>query len=72
MTLEQALAETTMVVEGVGTADAAVDLARRCGVEAPIAEQVRAILYEGKSARTAIRELLTRDLKAEPQAFTRR
>lgn len=72
MTLEQALAETTMVVEGVGTADAAVDLARRCGVEVPIAEQVRAILYEGKSARAAIRELLTRDLKAEPQAFTRR
>ncbi len=70
--LEQALAATKMVVEGVGTADAAVDLARRCGVELPIAEQVRAILYEGKSARAAIRELLTRDLKAEPRALTRR
>ncbi|MBI4364944.1 MAG: NAD(P)-dependent glycerol-3-phosphate dehydrogenase [Candidatus Latescibacteria bacterium] len=71
MSLEQALAATTMVVEGVGTAEAAVELARRCGVELPIAEQVRAILYEGKSARTAIRELLTRDLKAEPRAVTR-
>ncbi len=72
MTLDEALAATKMVVEGVGTAHAAVDLARRCGVELPIAEQVRAILYEGKSARTAIRELFTRDLKAEPRAFTRR
>ncbi len=72
MKLEEALAASKMVVEGVGTAHAAVDLARRHGVELPIAEQVRAILYEGKSATTAIRELLTRDLKAEPRALTRR
>ncbi len=72
MKLEEALAATKMVVEGVGTAHAAVDLALRHGVELPIAEQVRAILYDGKSATTAIRELLTRDLKAEPRALTRR
>ncbi len=72
MKLEEALAASRMVVEGVGTAHAAVDLARRHGVELPIAEQVRAILYDDKSATTAIRELLTRDLKAEPQALTRR
>jgi glycerol-3-phosphate dehydrogenase (NAD(P)+) len=61
-----------MVVEGVDTAHAAVDLARRVRVELPIAEQVRAILYDGKSPRAAIRELVTRDLKAEPRALTRR
>ena len=72
MKLEEALAATKMVVEGVGTAHAAVDLARRHGVELPIAEQVRAILYDGKSAKAAIRELLTRDLKSEPRALTRR
>ncbi len=72
MKLEEALAASKMVVEGVGTAHAAVDLARRHAVELPIAEQVRAILYDGKSAMTAIRELLTRDLKAEPRALTRR
>ncbi len=70
--LTEALAASKMVVEGVGTAHAAVDLARRHAVELPIAEQVRAILYDGKSAMTAIRELLTRDLKAEPRALTRR
>ena len=71
-TLAEALAASPMVVEGVGTADAAVALARRHGVELPIAEQVRAILYEGKSPQAAIRELLTRDPKAEPRAFARR
>lgn len=71
-TLEQALAATTMVVEGVATADAAVALARRHEVELPIAEQVRAILYEGKSPKMAIRELLTRDLKAEPRSIAGR
>jgi len=72
MKLEEALAASRMVVEGVGTAHAAVDLAQRHHVELPIAEQVRAILYESKSATTAIRELLTRDLKSEPGALTRR
>jgi len=46
--------------------------ARRHGVELPIAEQVRSILYDGKSAKAAIRELLTRDLKSEPRSLTRR
>ena len=70
-TLAEALSSTPMVVEGVATADAGVALARRHGVELPIAEQVRAILYEGKSPQAAIRELFTRDIKAEPRAFVR-
>jgi len=61
-----------MVVEGVVTAQAAVALAQRCGVELPIVEQVHAILHEGKSARVALRELLTRDLKAETPTLSRR
>ncbi len=71
MKLEEALAASKMVVEGVGTAHAAVDLARRAQVELPICEQVRAILYDGKRPMEAIRELLTRDLKSEPRALTR-
>ena len=71
-TLEEALAASPMVAEGVGTAQAAVELAARCGVEVPIAEQVRAILFEGKSARAAMRELLTRDLKPEARTVSRR
>jgi len=71
-TLQEALASSPMVVEGVGTAEAAVALARKHQVELPIVEQVHAILFEGKSARAALRELLTRDLKAEAETLSRR
>ena len=70
--LKEALASSPMVAEGVGTCEAAVALARRHGVELPIAEQVHAILFEGKSARAALRELLTRDLKPEAENRVRR
>ena len=71
-TLAEALASSPMVAEGVGTCEAAVELARRQKVELPIAEQVHAILFEGKSARAALRELLTRDLKPEAESRVRR
>ena len=71
-TLQEALSLSPMVVEGVVTSEAAVALAKREGVELPIVEQVHAILYEGKSARSALRELLTRDLKAEAGTLSRR
>ena len=71
-TLAEALGASPMVVEGVVTAQAAVALAQRLGVELPIVEQVHAILHEGKSAQAALRELLTRDLKAETPTLSRR
>jgi glycerol-3-phosphate dehydrogenase (NAD(P)+) len=49
-----------------------VALGQREGVELPIIEQVHAILHEGKSARAALRELLTRDLKSEAPTMSRR
>jgi glycerol-3-phosphate dehydrogenase (NAD(P)+) len=71
-TLDAALASSPMVVEGVSTAEAALALARANHVELPIVEQVHAILFEGKSARAALRELLTRDLKPEAETLSRR
>jgi glycerol-3-phosphate dehydrogenase (NAD(P)+) len=71
-TVKEALEASPMVVEGVATSEAAVALAREKGVELPIVEQVYAILYEGKSARSAMRELLTRDLKPEAGTLSRR
>jgi glycerol-3-phosphate dehydrogenase (NAD(P)+) len=71
-TLQEALAASPMVVEGVSTAEAALALARKHQVELPIVEQVHAILFEGKSARAALRELLTRDLKPEAETLSRR
>jgi glycerol-3-phosphate dehydrogenase (NAD(P)+) len=48
------------VAEGVRTTSAALGLARRHGVEMPIAEQMAAILTQGKSAELAIQELMQR------------
>jgi len=63
--LEEALQETRMVAEGVGTTLAACALARRAGIEMPIAEQMRAVLYEGKPPRQGVDELMLRSLKRE-------
>jgi glycerol-3-phosphate dehydrogenase (NAD(P)+) len=54
-----------MVAEGVFTTTAAVALARARGIEMPITEQMRAILYDGKSPRDAIYDLMTRSGKSE-------
>jgi glycerol-3-phosphate dehydrogenase (NAD(P)+) len=63
--LEQVLGSMWMVAEGVHTARAARDLGRRHGIEMPIAEQVCALLFEGRSPRDALTALMTRDLKRE-------
>jgi glycerol-3-phosphate dehydrogenase (NAD(P)+) len=63
--LESAMARIGMVVEGVRTTRGAVALARRVGVEMPIAAQVHRILFEGVPAAEALHELMTRPLKAE-------
>ena len=57
-----------MVAEGVFTTHAAVGLARARGIEMPIAEQMYAILHDGKSPSAAIHELMTRTAKSESGA----
>ena len=64
-TLEQALAETQLVAEGVRTTLAACALAGRHRVELPIAEHMKAVLYEGRSPRQAVEQLMLRSLKRE-------
>ena len=54
-----------MVAEGIKTTDAAVELARRFGVEMPITEQMYQMLYHGVSPREAIQRLMERSLKGE-------
>jgi glycerol-3-phosphate dehydrogenase (NAD(P)+) len=63
--LAEILAGMRMVAEGVGTTAAMLALARRHGVETPIAEQVHAVLHQGRPPRQAIRELMDRPLKQE-------
>ena len=54
-----------MVAEGVLTADAALGLAKRHGIEMPITEQMHTILHEEKSPKDAIRELMSRPGREE-------
>lgn len=63
--LAEAVRETVMVAEGVRTTQAACALAQRAGVELPIAEQMRGVLYEGRSPREAVDALMIRSLKRE-------
>lgn len=62
---EEAMKEVKMVVEGVYSAKAAVRLAEKCGVQLPIIEQVNAVLFEGKRADEAVKDLMLRDKKIE-------
>jgi glycerol-3-phosphate dehydrogenase (NAD(P)+) len=63
--LQEILGDMKQVAEGVKTAKSARDLARQTGVELPICEQVYAIAYEGKPAKAAVVELMTRQPKSE-------
>ncbi|MDI6740516.1 MAG: NAD(P)H-dependent glycerol-3-phosphate dehydrogenase, partial [Candidatus Edwardsbacteria bacterium] len=63
--LRDILASMTMVAEGVKTTEAACELAGRHGVEMPIAEQMRQVLFCDKDPRRAVADLMTRNPKAE-------
>lgn len=63
--LKEILAETQTVAEGVSTSESAFELSRKHGVEMPIVEQVYRILFDGKSPRKAINDLMIRRAKPE-------
>lgn len=64
-TMEEAMAEVKMVVEGVYSAKAGYALAKKYNVSMPIIEQVNKVLFEGASAADAVKELMLRDKKVE-------
>lgn len=63
--LAEAQREIGQLAEGVPTTRAAVELARHAGVEMPIAQQMHAVLFQGKNPRDAVLDLMQRELKAE-------
>ena len=64
-TLDEAIKEVNMVVEGVYSAKSALMAAKKYNVEIPIIEQVNAVLFENKNAAEAVNELMIRDKKLE-------
>jgi glycerol-3-phosphate dehydrogenase (NAD(P)+) len=63
--LEEVLAGLGHVAEGVNTARATWELARRLDVELPICNAVYQVLFEGKAPADAVRDVLERPLKRE-------
>jgi len=63
--LADVLAESPMVAEGVTTTVSARDLSLKEGVEMPISREVYRILYENKSPRESLGDLMLRTLRGE-------
>jgi glycerol-3-phosphate dehydrogenase (NAD(P)+) len=63
--LDSILGSMQAVAEGVRTSRAAAGLALRHGVEMPIVREVNAVLFEGKSCRKAVSDLMERVAKPE-------
>jgi glycerol-3-phosphate dehydrogenase (NAD(P)+) len=65
LSLDQALGKMTMVAEGVGTTKSVYQLSIKLGIEMPITQEVYKLLFEGKKAKVAVRDLLSRESKPE-------
>lgn len=63
--IEEILAATNMVAEGVKSSPSVLDLARRYGVDMPITEQVVAVCHEGHPVADALAALMQRSRKSE-------
>ncbi len=65
--LDDIVGQTAMVSEGIRNSLAISRLAHREGVEMPITEQMKQVIYEGKEPELAVAELMTRELKEEAE-----
>ena len=67
MTPQDAVAHVGMVVEGMFTAEAAYELAKKVGVEMPITEAIYGVINGRVNAREAVTALMTRQRKHEKE-----
>ena len=65
--VDEAMKEVGAVVEGYYAAEAAYALGKQQGVEMPITTAAYQVLYEGRSAAEVVKELLSRQKKAEQE-----
>lgn len=63
--MEEAMKEVKMVVEGVYSARAAFRLSEKYQIEMPIVQKINEILFENKNAADAVNELMQREPKSE-------
>ncbi|MCD8082285.1 MAG: NAD(P)-dependent glycerol-3-phosphate dehydrogenase [Clostridiales bacterium] len=60
-TMEEAMTEVQMVVEGVYSAKAGLALGRKYHIDLPIIEEVNQVLFDGKPAKDAVADLMLRN-----------
>ena len=70
MSMQEAMDEVKMVVEGVYSAKAAAKLAQKYEVSMPIVDEVNAVLFEGKSPAEAVNDLMMRESRSENRSLT--
>lgn len=63
--MQEAMDEVHMVVEGVYSAKAALALAEKYRQSMPIIQQVNTVLFDGKNPREAVNDLMLRDKRRE-------
>jgi len=68
--LDDILASTRSVAEGVSTTRAALQFARRYGVDMPITRRLSLVLFENLDPRKVVPELMMRDLKHELEGIS--
>lgn len=67
--VQEAMDEVKMVVEGVYSAKAAAKLAEKYQVSMPIVEEVNKVLFEGKAPARAVDDLMMRESRSENRAL---
>ena len=70
LTLEEILADMTMVAEGIKTSRSVYNLSRKLDVEMPICDEVYRVLHEGKPVARAIETLMSRDVREEMRFYS--
>lgn len=67
--MQEAMDEVKMVVEGVYSARAAARLAEKYNVSMPIVDEVNAVLFDGKSPAEAVDDLMQRESRSENRSL---
>ncbi len=71
LSLEEAVKEIGMVVEGVKTTKSAYELAEKNGIEMPITEEIYNVLHNNAKVSHAVQRLMERDKKHEMEDVAR-
>ncbi len=68
-TVDEAIKETGMVVEGIKTTKSAYELSKKYKVNMPITEEIYKLIYEGGDVEEAVKRLMMREKKSEMDSF---